>query len=165
MTKQPVLKRLAGYTLDQTILIVAVIAILVTIIVGSVGWEVLNRASSAKIAAHLKQIETAVGVYYKENNNTWPTSASVLEEFLPGYRASGSNLRTTLSSGSSDAVMSLTTASGYIQVAITNIAAQEAEEADKTVDDSDGRTAGRLTWGSGSGSDSVTITFRAVRRF
>lgn len=62
---------MAGYTLDQTILIVAVIAILVTIIVGSMGWELLGRAGGTKLASHLRQVETANGQFYSEHA-MWP---------------------------------------------------------------------------------------------
>lgn len=66
---------MAGYTLDQTILIVAVIAILVTIIVGSMGWELLGRAGGTKLASHLRQIETANGQFYSEHA-MWPQDAT-----------------------------------------------------------------------------------------
>lgn len=66
---------MAGYTLDQTILIVAVIAILVTIIVGSMGWQLLSRAGGTKLASHLRQIETANGQFYSEHN-LWPFEAA-----------------------------------------------------------------------------------------
>ena len=63
--------RQAGYTLDQTILIVAVIAILVTIIIASMGWELLSRAGGTKLASHLRQVETANGQFYAQHN-LWP---------------------------------------------------------------------------------------------
>ena len=49
-------RKLAGFTLDQTILVVAVIAILATIIISSVAWNVLNRANATRLTAHLTQI-------------------------------------------------------------------------------------------------------------
>ena len=58
------LKRIAGYTIDQTILIVAVIAVLITLIISSVGWDLLNRASGTKLASYFKQIEDANGQFY-----------------------------------------------------------------------------------------------------
>ena len=69
------LHRAAGYTIDQTILIVAVIAILVTMIVGSVGWDLLTRAGSTKLQSHLVQFENAAGSFFSQYN-LWPTQAA-----------------------------------------------------------------------------------------
>ena len=60
--------RTAGYTLDQTILIVAIIAILITLIVATIGWALLNRAGGTKLAAQLKQIEDANGLFFSSYN-------------------------------------------------------------------------------------------------
>ena len=74
-TMTQTLRRQAGYTIDQTILIVAVIAILVTMIVGSVGWDLLTRAGSTKLQSHLTQFENAAGSFFAQYN-MWPTDAS-----------------------------------------------------------------------------------------
>lgn len=63
-----------GYTIDQTILIVAVIAILITMIIVSVGWDILTRAGGTKLASHLKQIEQANGQFFAANA-AWPHEA------------------------------------------------------------------------------------------
>lgn len=68
------LKRMAGYTLDQTILIVAIIAILITLIVASVGWDLLSRAGGTKLASYLKQIENANGLFFS-THGMWPDDA------------------------------------------------------------------------------------------
>lgn len=65
------LKRQAGYTIDQTILIVAVIAILVTMIIGSVGWDLLTRAGGTKLQSHLVQFENAAGSFFSQYG-LWP---------------------------------------------------------------------------------------------
>lgn len=65
-----------GYTIDQTILIVAVIAILITMIIASVGWDILTRASGTRVASHLKQFEQANGQFFAANA-AWPHEASV----------------------------------------------------------------------------------------
>lgn len=65
------LRRQAGYTIDQTILIVAVIAILVTMIIGSVGWDLLTRAGGTKMQSHLVQFENAAGSFFSQYG-LWP---------------------------------------------------------------------------------------------
>ena len=68
-------RRNDGYTIDQTILIVAVIAILVTLIIGSVAWDLLGRAGGTKLASHLRQFETANGQFYAKYA-VWPHQAA-----------------------------------------------------------------------------------------
>lgn len=65
------MRKSAGYTIDQTILIVAVIAVLITLIIASVGWDLLNRTSGTKFASYLKQIEEANGAFYARQG-VWP---------------------------------------------------------------------------------------------
>lgn len=71
MTIKQYMNKAAGYTIDQTILIVAVIAILITLIIASVGWDLLNRTSGTKLASYLKQIEEANGGFYARQG-VWP---------------------------------------------------------------------------------------------
>lgn len=74
MKKHQQIKHNAGYTLDQTILIVAIIAILITLIVATVGWNLLSRAGGTKLAAQLRQVEDANGQFYSEFG-MWPGDA------------------------------------------------------------------------------------------
>lgn len=110
------IKDTAGYTIDQTILIVAIIAILVTLIIISVGWQLINRTSGTKLASQFKQIEDANGSFYATfrvwvdegysapavsaaNNilalsgvaTTWRATvpAAQLRNFIPGFRING----------------------------------------------------------------------------
>jgi Tfp pilus assembly protein PilE len=53
-----------GYTIDQTILIVAIIAILITLIIITIGWQLINRTSGTKLGSQLKQVEDAVTQFY-----------------------------------------------------------------------------------------------------
>ena len=69
------LKRQLGYTIDQTILIVAVIAILVTMIIGSVGWDLLSRAGGTKLQSHLVQMENSAGSFFAQYG-LWPTDVT-----------------------------------------------------------------------------------------
>ncbi|TGP14622.1 hypothetical protein EN828_27980 [Mesorhizobium sp. M2D.F.Ca.ET.185.01.1.1] len=63
-----------GYTIDQTILIVAIIAILITLVIITVGWQLLNRSSGTKAGAQLKQVEDANGQFYS-GQRLWPQNA------------------------------------------------------------------------------------------
>lgn len=63
-----------GYTIDQTILIVAIIAILITLIIVTVGWQLINRTSGTKAGAQLKQVEDANGQFFSAHR-VWPSSA------------------------------------------------------------------------------------------
>jgi len=65
------LRQTSGYTIDQTILIVAIIAILVTLIIITVGWNLINKASGTKLASQLRQIEDATGQFYAAYR-IWP---------------------------------------------------------------------------------------------
>jgi hypothetical protein len=67
-------RRNGGYTIDQTILIVAIIAILVTMVILTVGWNIINKASGTKLASQFKQIEDASGQFYAQHR-TWPHRA------------------------------------------------------------------------------------------
>ncbi len=64
---QPQLLNRKGYTIDQTILIVAIIAILITLIIITIGWQLINRTSGTKLGSQLKQVEDAVSQFYAAN--------------------------------------------------------------------------------------------------
>jgi len=181
------LKRIAGFTLDQTILVVAVIAILATIIISSVAWSVLNRANATRMTAHLTQIADSIGNYYQDNSRDWPADAEDLKVYLAGYTASGNNLITPFGASGADSIMAfqplgahLTTAGAagtacnaaggvdcYFTVTLTNIQAQEAQEANSAIDgpsESTPNTQGRFRWTAGAGTTRVTVTYFAVKR-
>ncbi len=71
MTEKNVLKRIAGYTIDQTILIVAIIAILITLVIATVGWDLINRTGGAKLAAQMRQLEDSTGQFFAQHS-VWP---------------------------------------------------------------------------------------------
>lgn len=93
-----------GYTIDQTILIVAIIAILITLIIATVGWDLINRAGGTKLAAQMRQIEDAAGQFYAQHQvwphqattsgNNWIAQARVLGNTGTGYTLN-SNVDTT----------------------------------------------------------------------
>ena len=64
----------SGYTIDQTILIVAIIAILITIIIATVGWDLINKTGGAKLASQLRQMEDASSQFYSQHR-MWPPQA------------------------------------------------------------------------------------------
>ena len=68
------MRRNLGYTIDQTILIVAVIAVLITLIIASVWWDLLSRAGGTKLASYFKQIENANSQFFAKMN-VWPHDA------------------------------------------------------------------------------------------
>jgi Tfp pilus assembly protein PilE len=63
-----------GYTIDQTILIVAIIAILITLVIVTVAWTLIGRTSSTKLTAQLKQIEGASGEFFATYGE-WPQNS------------------------------------------------------------------------------------------
>lgn len=60
-----------GYTIDQTILIVAIIAILITLIIITIGWQLIGRSNGTKLGAQMRQIEDANGTFYSDQK-MWP---------------------------------------------------------------------------------------------
>ncbi len=60
-----------GYTIDQTILIVVIIAILITLVIVTIGWQLINRTSGTKVASQFTQMEDAIGQFYG-STRMWP---------------------------------------------------------------------------------------------
>lgn len=184
------LRRQAGYTIDQTILIVAVIAILVTMIVGSVGWDLLTRAGSTKLQSHLVQFENSAGSFFAQYN-MWPHQASatpadgnvnfrtLLDEtalqpamqgsgefrnYLPAYNVEAGVVNHPFGAGTGVVTLNTDTDGGqtYIVFEMTLIPSEEFNRADEGVD-------GRLDWQIGrlranvdpSGAQTVTLRYFA----
>lgn len=95
----------AGYTIDQTILIVAIIAILVTLIIITVGWNLINKASGTKLASQLRQIEDATGQFYAAYR-IWPHQAGAA-----GATLSATNTPRALAGDATVAVNTIVTSS------------------------------------------------------
>lgn len=93
------LKKNFGYTIDQTILIVAIIAILITLVIATVGWNIITRAGGTKLAAQVRQIEDAIGQFYATHQvwphqattagNDWQAQARALANTGAGYTLNG----------------------------------------------------------------------------
>ncbi len=132
-----------GYTIDQTILIVAIIAILVTMIIITVGWNLINKSSGTKLASQFRQIEDAVGQFYS-TYRVWPqasytgtvnatntagaltgntpgtgyvsqVTAIGARNFLPGFLSTTSGVSHTMGSGGSITMSALTNPFGELQ--------------------------------------------------
>ena len=180
-------KRTGGFTLDQTILVVAVIAVLATVIISSVAWTVLTRANATKMTAHLAQVADAIGNYYQDNSNDWPQDAEDLAQYLAGYSIDTNDLITPFGTsttpsklvydstgkslskpGESGVACVVADKDCYFTVTMSEIQAQEAEEANNAVDGksegADAKTKGRLRWTDGAGTTRVTITYFAVKK-
>lgn len=166
------LRRQAGYTIDQTILIVAVIAILVTMIVGSVGWDLLTRAGSTKLQSHLVQFENAAGSFFSQYN-MWPHQASetpgdgtvnfrtLIDEsalvdamensgqfrnYLPAYNVDGGEVNHPFGAGTGtvELVTDVDGGQTYIVFEMTLVPAEEFNRADAGVDGREDWENGRL---------------------
>lgn len=98
-------RRTEGYTIDQTILIVAIIAILVTLIIITVGWNLINKASGTKLASQLRQIEDATGQFYAAYR-IWPQQAGAA-----GATLSAANTPRALAGDTAVAVNTIITSS------------------------------------------------------
>ncbi len=80
-----------GYTIDQTILVVAVIAILITLIIASVGWDLITRAGGTKLASQLGQIQDSIGTFYG-THGMWPDTAIDTDAGAAGTANAADNL-------------------------------------------------------------------------
>ncbi len=65
-----------GFTLIELVVVVGIIAILVMIIVSYLG-EARNRGDDARRIADIKQIQTALGLYYSSHQN-YPSNLNLL---------------------------------------------------------------------------------------
>jgi type II secretory pathway pseudopilin PulG len=88
-----------GYTLDQTILIIAIIAILITVIILTVGWKLLGTAAGTRLAGQLGDVKDALSGYYGQFQH-WPqgtTSNPTLDAAaLAGFNDSNGNKKNYL---------------------------------------------------------------------
>lgn len=153
----------AGYTIDQTILIVAIIAILVTLIIITIGWQLINRTSGAKLAAQLRQVEDANGQFFSanrvwphlsytgSNNNTTNIRAlagtitytaglvGTTKNYIPGLRDNGTNVTHNFSSTGVVTMAPITTPfaqlqGNYLVVQFSAVPMTEAREAELAID-------------------------------
>lgn len=161
----------AGYTIDQTILIVAIIAILVTLIIISVGWQLINRTSGTKLASQLKQVEDANGQFYS-TFRIWPhqsyssaasAAANMLaltgtdvtyratvpatqqRNFIPGFSSDGTNVTHNFSSGGvitqGSAVNPFGLQGTFLVVQFDDVPFSEVIEAERAIDAGSSGTA------------------------
>ncbi|HEX2859144.1 MAG TPA: hypothetical protein VHP58_02985 [Alphaproteobacteria bacterium] len=142
-----------GYTLDQTILIIAIIAILVTLIILTVGWNLINKASGTRLASQLGNVEDAMGNFYGDLKQ-WPvatTSNPVNDAVtLAGLNASSSGNTKNYIAGLA------TTATGVTHNLNTSTAANRRVTIGQV-------TGGTNSWVSASSSNIYeVVTFQSV---
>lgn len=166
-------KCVRGYTIDQTILIVAVIAILITMIIASIGWDLLARAGGTKLASHLRQFEIAVGQFYAKHS-VWPHQAggstgvgsgganfralmtsrivdesysSEIENYLPSYDSTQEPVQHNFGGGGDvtlDEEQEPNTNQTYLTFTLIGVPKKEYEEADKKIDGDVNYHSGRV---------------------
>lgn len=144
-----------GYTIDQTILIVAIIAILITLIIVTIGWTLLNRTSGTKLASQLGQVDDAIAQYY-DANKTFPTTANQLQGAgLINFRVSGTTfindfggqvrvLQLATGAGAAQTLSGLTPQATYVWVEQRGVPIAEAKRTDDNIDGAVNGVAGRL---------------------
>jgi hypothetical protein len=144
-----------GYTIDQTILIVAIIAILITLVIVTVGWTLLNRTSGTKLASQLVQIDDAVAQFY-DTNRAFPTNLAALQSAgLINFRVSGTGYindfggavevrQIVTGTTSSSTPNGLAINSNYVWVQQRNVPLAEARRADENIDGAIAGNAGRV---------------------
>lgn len=190
ITMTQTLRRQAGYTIDQTILIVAVIAILVTMIVGSVGWDLLTRAGSTKLQSHLVQFENAAGLFFSQYS-MWPHQASAtpadgnvnfrtlidetalqpamqgsgqFRNYLPAYVVDAGVVNHPFGAGTGAVTLDTDVDGGqtYVVFEMTAVPAEEFNRADDSIDGRLGFQTGRIRADvDPSGAQTVTLRYFA----
>jgi type II secretory pathway pseudopilin PulG len=169
-----------GYTLDQTILIIAIIAILVTLIILTVGWSLINRASGTRLASQLGNVQDALGNYYGDVKQ-WPQGTvssptldaaalagfndknSSTKNYIAGLTTSAAGVTHNLNSQSNRNVLlsqvagSATAWTGpagttYEVVEFQNVAGSDFTNADNAIDSGDGGSAGSVRAIAAAGS-------------
>ena len=184
-----------GYTLDQTILIIAIIAILVTLIILTVGWNLINRASGTRLASQLGNVQDALGNYYGDLRQ-WPKGTtsnptkdaaalagygdanSSTKNYIAGLNASASGVTHNPNSQSNRRVLvsqvtgSSTAWTGpagtvYEVVEFQNVAGSDFTAADNSIDSGDGGAAGsvRAIAAGGSAPTATTGCFATAPTF
>lgn len=148
-----------GYTIDQTILIVAIIAILITLVIVTIGWTLLNRTSGTKLASQLNQIDDAVAQFY-DTNRAFPTDLAALQNAgLINFRVNAAGtgyindfggavsvaqLRTGTTSATTPNGLAVNTR--YVWVQQQNVPLAEAQRADDNIDGTLSGSAGRVNY-------------------
>jgi type II secretory pathway pseudopilin PulG len=141
-----------GYTIDQTILIVAIIAILITLVIVTIGWTLLNRTGGTKLASQLGQIDDAVAQFY-DTNRAFPTDLAGLQNAgLTTFRVNGSAYLNDfggdvqirqIATGTAQPA-GLTASTNYLWVQQQSIPLAEARRADESIDGVFAGNAGRV---------------------
>ncbi len=149
-----------GYTIDQTILIVAIIAILITLVIITIGWTLLTRTTGNKLASYMTQMDTAINSFYNANRR-FPTTTDGIAAFqtagLSKFRQDGTSFRHEIGgpngtvrlinpATSTAAIPGGGVAAGqpHIVIEFTGIPLAEANQADISMDGVASNSAGRV---------------------
>jgi type II secretory pathway pseudopilin PulG len=149
-----------GYTIDQTILIVAIIAILITLVIITIGWTLLTRTTGNKLASYMTQMDTAINSFYNDNRR-FPATGDGIAAFqtagLSKFRQDGTSFRHEI--GGPDGTVRLinpaaslaavpgggvATGQPHIVIEFTEVPLAEANQADISMDGVAGFNIGRV---------------------
>lgn len=161
-----------GYTIDQTILIIAIIAILITLVIVTLGWTLLSRTSGSKLGTFTDQMEQAINTYYGVKH-TFPADIAALntEGLIKFRNASGTYYHdiggstgvVTLTSGTVNETsynIGASTSKNHMIVQFTSVPAGEANEALKAIN-GDASNKGRLTANVSTGCTDTNMAAKA----
>jgi type II secretory pathway pseudopilin PulG len=135
-----------GYTIDQTILIVAIIAILITLVIVTLGWTLLSRTSGSKLGSFTDQLTQAINVYYGSHGQLPAALSDLNTDNLIKFRNDGTTFyhdiggaTGTVALGTQTGINETTfkigtaTSASYLVVTFTDVPVSEANEALKSV--------------------------------
>lgn len=95
------MKKRKGFTLVELLIVIAIIALLATLVIVSLR-SAQEKARDAKRVADVKQIQSAAELYYSDNNNypapnpnTWAQLALDLDTYLSGLPVDPNNSATS----------------------------------------------------------------------
>ena len=71
-----------GFTLIELLVVIAIIGILATIVLASLN-SARQRSRDAKRVADLRNLQTALELYYDAHNNLYPTTAAGIAALVP----------------------------------------------------------------------------------
>ncbi len=80
------LSKQRGFTLIELLVVIAIIGLLASIILASLN-SARAKGRDARRIADLKDMQTALELYYSSNNNAYPTTAAGLAALAPTYIA------------------------------------------------------------------------------
>lgn len=71
-----------GFTLVELLVVLVIIGILLALIIPN-ALRAVRQANTRNCASNIRTIDTAVQMFYTENQRTWPGAIADLEPYLP----------------------------------------------------------------------------------